>query len=327
MNVGLKGKKVLIAGGSGFIGTNLAAKLIAEGAIVSATYHSNPDFHRVAGVDYEYANLEVSTECERVCEGSEVVVMAAANSSGARVIQTTPLVHLTPNVVMNSRMLEASYKKGVQKFVFISSNTVYPVTERAVAEEDAGFEFYEKYEIVAWMKRFSEEMCRMYAHLANSSMDVVVVRPGNLYGPHDKYDEERSKVVAALVRRAASNEKPFVVWGDGSDIKDFLYVEDFCECLINLIIQKDKFNVYNVASGVETTINTLLSNIIDLTEVDAEDVVYETNKPTMIPVRRIDISKIQTKTGWQPKTDLRVGLKQTIDWYKANFNDDYKGVK
>ena len=119
--------------------------------------------------------------------------MAAAVSSGAKIMSLNPLIHLNDNILMNTIALEESYKNKVKKFIFISSNTVYPLTDKSVSENDANYDFYKSYHIVAWMKRFTEVMCDMYSNKIKNSMNTIVVRPGNLYGPYDKFDKEKSK--------------------------------------------------------------------------------------------------------------------------------------
>jgi len=138
----LTGNNILVTGGAGFIGSNLIPRLVAAGAQVRATlFHRDPP-QPVAGAEYVRADLENAKDCARACEGIEWVVLTAANSSGAAVMASTPLVHLVPNLVMNARMLEAAYTAGVKKVLFLSSNTVYPLTDFPVKESDAGFEFY-----------------------------------------------------------------------------------------------------------------------------------------------------------------------------------------
>ena len=161
----------------------------------------------------------------------DYVFMLAANTSGAAVMEKTPLAHLTPNVIMNSQMLAAAYENQVSKFCFISSNTVYPVTDEPVKEEDVNYEFFSKYFIVGWMKLFSEKMSQMYSKHISNPMKTVVIRPGNLYGPHDKFTWTESKVIAALIRKSIERYDPLQVWGDGNDLKDFLYIDDFIDGL------------------------------------------------------------------------------------------------
>ena len=254
-----------------------------------------------------------------VTQGIDFVFMAAANSSGAAVMEKTPLVHLTPNVVMNAHMLAAAYENEVKKFCFLSSNTVYPLTDFAVKEEDTNYEYFEKYFIVGWMKRFSEIMCQMYTEKIKAPMQTVVVRPGNLYGPYDKYTWTESKVIAALIRRAVERHNPFIVWGDGHDLKDFLYIEDFIDGLLLAFERVDGFSPLNIASGQPVTIHEVLTGILKATCYEEASVQYDASQPTMIPKRLIDISRMREITGWAPQTPIAEGIAKTVDWYKCTY--------
>lgn len=315
------GKKVLVAGAAGFVGTHLTQRLVSSGAIVRGTIHNSNPLLEINGVEYVRTNLETTIDCDLVTKNIDYVFMCAANSSGAEVMTKTPLVHLTPNVIMNSQILAASYANNVKKFCFISSNTVYPLTDFAVSEEDVTGEFFEKYFIVGWMKRFSELMCEMYATKVNKPMPTLIVRPGNLYGPFDKYKKKESKVIAALIRRAFEKENPFEVWGDGEDIKDFLFIDDFIDALLETFPRTSDFDIFNIASGVPITIKEVLKHIIDISNNGVIEVNFDTTKPTMIPKRMIDISKINKLIGWYPKTSITQGLKLTFDWYANTYRD------
>jgi GDP-L-fucose synthase len=313
------GKHILVAGGSGFVGTHLTAALIKRDAKVRSTYHSKQPKDRLKSVEYVPADLLNASDCSRVTKDIDYVFMAAANSSGAAVMERTPLVHLTPNLIMNTQMLASSYENNVKKFCFISSNTVYPLTDFAVKESDANFEFFEKYFIVGWMKRFSEIMCEMYSNNIKTPMQTVTVRPGNLYGPFDKYNNSESKVIAALIRRAIEGENPYSVWGDGLDIKDFLYINDFIEGMLLAFENAKDFEPINIASGKPVTIREVIKIILDVTGQTSVTVAFDSTKPTMIPKRMIDINKIKDLTGWYAKTDLVDGISQTVDWYREFF--------
>ncbi|MFM1986745.1 MAG: hypothetical protein RIS18_962 [Actinomycetota bacterium] len=313
------GKHILVAGGSGFVGTHLTAALIKRGAKVRSTYHSKQPKDHLESVEYVHVNLLNSSDCSRATKDIDYVFMAAANSSGAAVMERTPLVHLTPNLIMNTQMLASSYENNVKKFCFISSNTVYPLTDFAVKESDANFEFFEKYFIVGWMKRFSEIMCEMYSNNIKTPMQTVTVRPGNLYGPFDKYNNSESKVIAALIRRAIEGHDPFSVWGDGLDIKDFLYINDFIEGLLLAFEYAENFEPINIASGKPVTIREVIKVILEVTGQTSVKVVFDSTKPTMIPKRMINVDKIKELTGWYAKTDLVDGVSQTVYWYREFF--------
>lgn len=316
-----QGKRVLVTGASGFIGTNLVRKLTSLGAIVRGATHENAPQEVLPGVEYSTFDLLKMDNCFAATKDMDYVFMAAANSSGAAIMETTPLVHLTPNVVMNSQMLAASYENKVKKFCFVSSNTVYPLTDFAVKEEDVTNEFYEKYFIVGWMKRFSEIMCEMYSNKIKNPMETLVVRPGNLYGPFDKYTWTESKVIAALLRRAIEKHNPFEVWGDGLDLKDFLFIDDFTEGMLLAFARSDHFMPLNIASGIPVTIREVLKVILETTGHKEARVKYDSTKPTMIPKRMIDISKMQQLTNWSPKTNMTDGIAKTVEWYKEFFQN------
>jgi len=316
-----KNAKVLVTGGAGFVGINLINRLLDEGAYVRATLYNKDPVIKDHRIEYIRGDLRLEEDCEKVVDGMDYIFMCAANTSGAKVMSTTPLVHLTPNMLMNIQMLQAAYTFGVKKFLFISSNTVYPLTDFAVKESDVTNEFYESYHIVAWMKRFTEIVCEMYSNRIKEPMKTIVVRPGNLYGPYDKFDWEKSKVIPAIMRRAIERHDPFEVWGDGMDLKDFLYIDDCIDGLILAMEKLEEFEPINIASGIPVTIRDVLTQILKSADYDDADVQYDSSKPTMIPKRMIDISLAKEKLGFEPKVSLQDGIHKTVQWYKEYYKN------
>jgi len=311
----LRNKRILVTGAAGFIGTNLILKLSELGAVVTGTLHNNLPQHELRNVKLIKCDLTRVEDCLEVTKEIDYVFMAAANSSGAEVIEKSPLNHLTPNIIMNTRMLEAAYANGVKEFCFISSNTVYPVTNFPVRETDTDGSYFSKYFIVGNMKRFCEQMCEMYAQFINKPMKTLVIRPGNIYGPFDKFGVKESKVVASLVRKAVEGKFPLEVWGDGQEVKDFIYIDDFIEGLISAFLSYESFEIYNIASGKQATVADVAKRIIQICETEITNISYKEGMPSMIPTRLIDISKIKNDTGWEPSVSLKEGLEKTIDWY------------
>ena len=315
-----RNKRVLVTGAAGFVGSHLVDALVDLGATVRGTLHTLEPYHKNTNCEYLKVNLEILDDCKLVTRNIDFVFMCAANSSGAAVIQETPLAHLTPNIVMNSQMLSAAYESKVSKFCFISSNTVYPETDFPVQERDSTGVFFDKYFIVGWMKKFSEIMCEMYSTKITSPMQCVVIRPGNLYGPRDKFKKSESKVIAALIRRAFEGEDPFEVWGDGQDVKDFLFIEDFIKGLLLVFSKTSYFNIYNIASGEPIKVQDVLKKILDLTNQQHIKINYDSSKPKMLPVRLINIDKIKNDINWAPSTSIDLGLQKTYEWYRSNFS-------
>jgi len=315
------GKNILIAGSSGFIGTHLTKKLSDLGANITGSYFNRVPNNKLSNVNYIKADFTKYDDCLNATKNVDYVFMAAANTSGAAVMEKTPLVHLTPNVVMNSQILAASYENNISKFCFISSNTVYPVTDFPVKEEDVNYKFFSKYFVVGWMKVFSEIMSQMYAKHINRPMKTLVIRPGNLYGPNDKFTWKESKVIAALIRKSIEKHDPLLVWGDGNDLKDFLYIDDFIEGLLKAFEKIDDFDSINIASSIPVTINEILKEILELDDNQLANIKYDTSMPTMLPKRLINTDKIREKCDWKPKVSLRHGLKLTINWYKKFYQN------
>ena len=311
----------MVTGGAGFVGVNLIKRLLDEGADIRATLHINKPVLNDNRIEYFYGDLRIEENCQKAVAGVDYVFMCAANTSGAKVMATTPLVHLTPNILMNMQMLQAAYTAKVKKFLFISTNTVYPLTDFPVKESDVTNNFYESYHIVAWMKRFTEIVCEMYSNRIKEPMKTIVVRPGNLYGPYDKFDWEKSKVIPAIMRRAIERHDPFEVWGDGMDLKDFLYIDDCIDGLMLAMEKLEEFEPINVASGIPVTIRDVLTQILKSADYDDADVQYDSSKPTMIPKRMIDISLAKEKLGFEPKVSLQDGIHKTVQWYKEYYKN------
>ena len=314
-----KGKKVLVAGGTGFVGVNLINRLLACGAQVRATLHARPPVLKDNRIEYVNAELTLAQDCARVMHGAEYAFICAANTSGAGVMATTPLVHVTPNVVMNTLLLDAAYSAGVKKFLWFSSNTVYPAVEYPVKEDEmVPGNVFEKYYCVAWMKQFTEILCRMYAEKIPMPMKVVVVRPANLYGPYDDFEWATSHVLPALMRKVIERMDPLEVWGDGNDVKDFIYIDDFIEGTLLAMENIDTFDPINIGSGRETTIRRALGIMLACDGYTNAKVVYNTSKPTMIPKRMLDVSKAKQMLGFEAKTTLEDGLRRTMEWYRKS---------
>lgn len=237
-------------------------------------------------------------------------------------MSSKPLTHLTPNIVMNALTLEAAHELGVSKYCFISSNTVYPPGDKAMTETDTSGEFYDSYKVVAGMKLYSEQMVQHYSSLGTTSMDTVIIRPANLYGPFDKFSPAESKVIPALIRRAVGRENPFLVWGDGKDIKDFLYISDFVAGLVKSLSLDSRHETFNLSSGESVSLREVLPKILECANYETATVAFDSSKPTMIPVRRISNLKAKSLLAWEPTVGLDEGVRRTVEWFKSNIPKD-----
>lgn len=314
-----KNTNVLVTGGAGFVGVNLIARLVNLGAKVTATLHEKDAVLKDDRIRYVRCDLSIPQDCQCVVQANDYVFMCAASTSGAAVMEKDPLDLFTPNLLMNTSMLKAAYEAKVKKFLFISSSTVYPVTNNPVKEDDVNYEFFDKYFAEAWMKRFSEIMCEIYATRICKPMKITVVRPANLYGEHDNFDQETSHVIPALIRKVVERHKPIEVWGDGTDIKDFLYIQDFVDGILLAMEKLAWFDPINIAAGRSYTIREVLKTIIEVDGYQSAEIVYNTAKPTMIPKRMMDTTKAKAQIDFEAKTSLEDGIRRTINWYRQQL--------
>jgi len=313
-----KGSKILVAGGAGFVGTNLINRLLCLGADLRATIHRKKPAIEDDRVEYVTCDLMERDDCQDAADGVDYIFMCAANTSGAGVMAKTPLVHVTPNILMNTLLLDAAYAAGVKKFLFLSSNTVYPAVEHPVKEDEmVPGDVFEKYYCVAWMKQFTEILCRMYAEKIPKPMRTVVVRPANIYGPHDDFEWETSHVLPALIRKVVERHDPIEVWGDGNDIKDFIYIDDFIDGILLAMEKIDGFDPINIASGVPCSVRQALQAMLEADGYTDARVEFDASKPTMIPKRLIDPSKARRLLGFEAKTPITDGIRKTIQWYRS----------
>jgi GDP-L-fucose synthase len=313
-----KESKILILGATGFVGRNLAERLYNEGY----TNLRNHGFNRKLEGFGESVQGDLRDEnfVNSIMEGVDVVFHCAASTSNAVDTIYAPLLHVTPNVIINALTLEKAYKNNIKKFIFLSSSTIYPESnDRAVCETDNIYEsIYKTYYPVGWMKRYAEVLCKMYSEILVNPMQTVIVRPANLYGPHDKYDLDKCHVTPASIIKVATRLNPIPVWGDGTEIRDLLYVEDFVEALQIIMEKEENHEIYNVGSNCGYSVNHVIDVLKEIEGLDSP-IDYVNNKAPMIPTRLIDSFKIFDKLGWAAKTTIYEGLEKTLNWYKSVY--------
>lgn len=314
----LRGKRALVAGGSGFIGGHVAERLRSEGCVVRVVHHANPIVIDTAGMEVMRADLRDHAQCRRAVEGMHYVFMCAAVTSGAAVISANPMTHITPNVVANTYILDAAHAAGVERFLFVSSSVVYPPGgNRPMAEGDArDGDPYPSYFASGWMKRYAEILCRTYAEVASPAMSTVIVRPGNVYGPRDKFDIGRSHVTAALIRKVFDRQDPIEVWGTGEDVRDLIYIDDFVEGLIRAFRHPAAHYVVNIASGSGFRVRAILDAAMRAGGYADARVQLRPDKPSTVPILLLDTGRAQTELGFEAGVALDDGIARTIEWLR-----------
>jgi GDP-L-fucose synthase len=312
-----KGTKVLVAGASGLVGSNLLARLLGEGATARATLHSRAPVIQDKRIEYVKCDLTRAEDCRRAVEGMQHIYLCAASTSGAAAIASTPMIHVTPNILINTSMLEAAYAAAVEKFVWLGSTVAYPPSNLPMREEQLmEGEPYEKYYYAGWAKRFMEVLCRMYGEKLPRKMTTIVLRPTNVYGPNDDFEFATSHVIPALIRKCVERWDPLEVWGDGTEVRDAIYVDDMVEAMVLAAHKLDRYDAINIGLGKGYSVKEILRSLLDVDGYRNPKIRFDASKPTMIPIRLIDTRKAQSLLGFRARIDLREGLERTIDWYR-----------
>jgi GDP-L-fucose synthase len=314
------GQSVLVTGSTGLTGNSLVNALLDAGADVRATVHRRTPRFTDDRIEIMECDLTDANDCRRAVDGVKYVFHAAVNISGAGSMGASPMDLVTPNVVMDAQMLKASYDAQVEKFLTFGSSTSYPDTgDRPVKEEEIlQGQPYEKYYFVGWMKRFTEILNEMYSRL-RTPMTTIVLRPANIYGPHDDFQPATSHVTSALIRKAVERQNPFEVWGTGDDIRDLLYVDDLADASLLAMAKFDTYMTMNIGLGKGHSVNEILALILEIDEYDDAEIVMRADQPTMIPIRLIDVGFAEQAMGFRAKTSLKKGLTKTIDWYRESI--------
>jgi len=311
------GKNILVTGGAGIIGHTAINRLLQEGAYIRTTEYTT----RKIGITDK--NLEIIKcdlhsyeQCLEVTSDMDVVINLAALTRGAKGQNSDPTALIRNNVNPTMNMIDAACKSGVEIFGFVGSSTAYPdVDYPAIESEGHTGEPHACYEGVGWMNRYCERVCMYFHNLTKTKF--AMIRTSSVYGPHDTFDPERCHVIPHLILKAHYRQNPYYVWGDGNQIRDFVYVEDVVDGMLETIIKHPNADPINIATGQPTTIRELACLITEIFNHRPE-FFFDTSKLTMIPVQLIDVSKSSSLLSWSSKTSLRDGLEKTISWFEKN---------
>ena len=316
-------KKVLVCGGTGFMGRNIAEYFDnLDGFEVYVTGYNrvltNWPHERFFKVD-----LTSRTEVQDLFSKKkfDIVIQAAATTSGSKDIIERPYLHVTDNAVMNSLILQACYDHDVGHFLFLSCGVMYNPDRSPVTEEDFNLDegIFDKYFGVGWTKVYIEKMCEFFAGLGKTKHTAI--RHSNTYGPYDKYDLEKSHMFGATISKvmAAPNEGEIVVWGDGLGTeRDLLYIDDVVDFIHRAINkQTEGYKLYNVGYGECFSVKKIVQKIIKQSGKKLQ-IIHDLTKPSIETKLAICSAKAYEELGWKPQTTLEDGIQKTIEWYKHN---------
>ena len=305
-----KNQKVLITGGAGMIGRQLVDLLMAEGADIHVADLKHPE-DMLQKVTFHNVDLRNYNDCLNICEGMDYVFNLVGIKCSPRVCIEEPANIMGPMMQFNTNMLEAAMKNNVKWYLYTSTVGVYQPAE-VLKEDDVWKTQPSKNDwFGGWAKRMGELQCQAYQKQYGEGK-CSIVRPANVYGPHDNFDLSSAMVIPSLIRKAFSDDV-LKVWGDGSSIRDFIHARDVAEGMLYVVKNKITEPV-NLGSGDEITIKRIAKTIATKANVKIE---WQIDKPTGDPRRVFDMSRAHSY-GFYPKISIEEGVSETIDWYLKN---------
>ena len=310
-------KRVVVTGGSGFVGTHYLIELLSRGANIITHTYQNPlqiQDDRIEVV--ENINLKNIDDCLKLIEGADYVIHSAGAVAHPSQVSTDFSVSLT-QLALFSNVLEASHRSNVKGFLDINSSTGYPDRRYAITEDEFwDDEPYISYFGYGWMRRYREKVMEHCSHF--SDMKIALTRATAVFGPHDNFDLKTCHVVPALIKRVLSGENPFIAWGSPDVVRDFLYIKDLVKGALLVLEKGESMRPYNLGYGSTITIGDILNTILDVTGKTPK-IEWDNSKPTTIPFRKVSTDRIQKELGFKPEYTFEDGLRETVNWYLENY--------
>jgi len=312
-----KGKKILLTGGTGFLGSHMLENLIQKRGVSK----SQVIIPRSKDLD-----LRKWENCKKITANANVVIHLAARVGGIGFNQKYPGTLFYDNIIMGAQLMEASRLAQVQKFVQIGTVCSYPKFTPAPFKEEDLWNGYPEETNAPYGIAKKALIVMAQAYRQQFEFNVIYLIPVNLYGPRDNFDLESSHVIPALIRKFLEAKdkgaKQVVVWGTGNASREFLYVEDAAEGILKATEKYDKIDPVNLGTGKEITIKQLANLISHIIGYEGQ-IIWDKTRPDGQPRRCLDTSRAKKEFNFEAKTDLSTGLKKTIEWY-IKFNKNNK---
>ena len=311
------GTNCLITGGTGLIGREVTRILVEAGARVRVVSLDKICVHPDA--EHVYGDLTDLAFCLKQTQRMDCVFHLAGIKGSIEVTKSRPASFFVPLLMFNTNVLEAARRNEVRKLVYTSSIGAYASAE--VFDETKNRDGSPMDMFPGWAKRMAEFQIQAYRE--QYGLDWAVVRPCNVYGPGDNFDPDNAMVIPTLMMRISRGERPVVVWGDGSAIRDFAFSRDVAMGIIQALHYGTRGDFVNLGSGVGYSIRQLVETLKEFIKFEHE---FDATKPTGFPRRVMDITRARDWICYEPQTSLRQGLEETWNWFLEN-QKEYKNRK
>jgi GDP-L-fucose synthase len=320
-----RGKKILVTGGTGFVGTHFVEELLRQGALVRVPIHQRPLIVKDSRIEGVQADLTQLEDCHKVMRGIQYVFHAAGTVSAAAVTANNAMSAITQNLILTAQCLQGAWMEGVERFQVFSSSTGYPVADHPMKEEEMWTgPTHPAYFGYGWMRRYLERLSEFV--VSRSSMKIALVRPSAVYGRWDNFDPLSGHVIPARIRSAVEKEDPYVVWGTGDEVRDFLHITDLVRGCLLMLENYAVCDPVNLGYGRAITIKEVVRTILKAASYENAEVKFDASKPSTIPFRMVDTTKAKRLLGFEPNVTLENGLADTVRWYVETLSAPSKSI-
>ena len=307
----LRGKRICITGGAGFLGASVVNALRQRGCkYLSVPRKRDFDLTTAEGIERMFSETR-----------PEILFHLAAVVGGIGANRSNPGRFFYENAIMGIQLIEYARRFGVEKTIVVGTICAYPKLTPVPFREEFLWDGYPEETNAPYGIAKKSLLVQCQAYRQQYGMNAIYLLPVNLYGPRDNFDLDSSHVIPALIRKCLQakhdGEREFTVWGDGSATREFLYVADAARGLIMAAEHYDEAEPVNLGSGQEVTIGNLATLIARSCEFDG-GIKWDTFQPNGQPLRRLDTSRAEQYFGFRATTVLEDGLRATISWYQAH---------
>lgn len=310
-------KRVIVTGGSGFLGSFVTDKLQARGAAeIIVPKIEQYDLVKPADIERMYADA-LSTNPDHKLE--TVVIHLAALAGGIGANRARPADFFYINLMMGVQLMHQAWLKGIEKFVAIGTICAYPKFTPLPFREENLWDGYPEETNAPYGLAKKMLLVQAQAYREQYGFNAIYLLPVNLYGPRDNFNLETSHVIPALIRKCLEAQQrgadKIILWGDGTPTREFLYVADAAE---GILLSAERYNdsePVNLGSAQEISIKDLAELIARLTGFEGK-LVWDPSKPNGQPRRALDVSRAEENFGFRAQMPFEEGLRRTIEWYR-----------
>lgn len=313
-------QKLLICGATGFVGRNMVEHFSKKSEFDVHAVRFNREEYSLPNVTWHKADLRDPAQIEKLLQGVDIIIQAAATTSGAKDIVTKPYIHVTDNAIMNSYLFRVAFEKKVKHVIFFSCTVMYHSSDVGLKETDfdANKELHPRYFGAGNTKLYLEKMCDFYSRISDTKFTAI--RHSNIYGAHDKFDLDRSHFFGASVTKVMLAKDKMTVWGTGEEERDLIHADDlnnFVELAIKN--QKEKYRLYNCGAGKAESVLNVVKKIIKHSGKNLQ-IEHDLSQPSIKTSLFLDCDLAKQELGWAPTIALDDGIESTIKWWQENID-------